>query len=540
MAWRDPVRPALRLGGVSRPGASLRFVGGTGRMGWNDAGVLRFTTDETYVASFGSEWNWFGTTQLDPRAEQGRTESREAFARKVGWGPLTISRAGCFLMQGVAWAASRRSQASHGAKVVGADLSRAVDAAHANLGTREDVAIVQADLFELPFRPGSFDRIYSIGVLHHTPDTHSAFQKLVRTVETGWRNSDLGLCAATPSATCCRICIGDARGEWIRSGCSESAIGFEPLGRLYRTRFGQYLYPILPVSAHGGIRSGVCLTHSTGTRPSTNGGTAGRKWRAGSSRPGWSTSNVGRSPMLRRPLGGPTRAGHAGQAGPTRFRSGLEVSYKPDMSLTKTAVCCKGVANVPTGDFTHAGSLRPGHPPLPRPAVPPPAHRDRLDGPVVLPPRGDDIANSPDTAVATIGRPAAAASMSETGVPSLAELSAAMSASARSSETSKRYPRKLTRSRTPSLPETLSRSARELPSPMIARRIRGCESPRARLDRLDQQVDPLDRDEATHVGDEDVLIIGVNLASEETVAPPIHCEKGTKLQADLDHSELRG
>lgn len=65
-----------------------------------------------------------------------------------------------------------------GARVVAVDISSAVEVAQANVGQRPDVTVVQADLFKLPFRPGTFDAVYSVGVLHHTPDAKTAFARL--------------------------------------------------------------------------------------------------------------------------------------------------------------------------------------------------------------------------------------------------------------------------------------------------------------------------------------------------------------------------
>jgi SAM-dependent methyltransferase len=78
------------------------------------------------------------------------------------------------------------------------DLSLAVEAAHRNLRGRPGVRILQADLFALPFRPGSFDVIYSLGVLHHTPDCERAFRALVPLLRPGgrlciWVYEDSGL-----------------------------------------------------------------------------------------------------------------------------------------------------------------------------------------------------------------------------------------------------------------------------------------------------------------------------------------------------------
>ena len=72
-----------------------------------------------------------------------------------------------------------------GARVVCVDISTAVEIAQANVGTRPDVAVVQADLFKLPFKPGLFDIVYSIGVLHHTPDAKGAFHAIQPLVKPG-------------------------------------------------------------------------------------------------------------------------------------------------------------------------------------------------------------------------------------------------------------------------------------------------------------------------------------------------------------------
>jgi ubiquinone/menaquinone biosynthesis C-methylase UbiE len=57
---------------------------------------------------------------------------------------------------------------------VGLDLSSAVDVAAQRMGDRPNTAFVQADALALPFAPGTFDAIFSEGVLHHTPSTRRA------------------------------------------------------------------------------------------------------------------------------------------------------------------------------------------------------------------------------------------------------------------------------------------------------------------------------------------------------------------------------
>jgi SAM-dependent methyltransferase len=76
---------------------------------------------------------------------------------------------------------------SHGARVVGVDLSAAVAKAAAVCALLPDVLILQADLLDLPLTEGAFDLVYSIGVLHHTPDPHRAFREIARRVKPGGR-----------------------------------------------------------------------------------------------------------------------------------------------------------------------------------------------------------------------------------------------------------------------------------------------------------------------------------------------------------------
>lgn len=59
------------------------------------------------------------------------------------------------------------------------DYSRAIDRAAVTLDPQERTHCVQADLRHLPFRPGTFDFIYSLGVLHHLVDPNAGMRSLV-------------------------------------------------------------------------------------------------------------------------------------------------------------------------------------------------------------------------------------------------------------------------------------------------------------------------------------------------------------------------
>ena len=68
----------------------------------------------------------------------------------------------------------------HAQKLIGVDLSPAVDAAFENTCHLQNVHVVQADLFHLPLRSRSFDMVYSLGVLHHLPEPEAGFREILR------------------------------------------------------------------------------------------------------------------------------------------------------------------------------------------------------------------------------------------------------------------------------------------------------------------------------------------------------------------------
>lgn len=76
---------------------------------------------------------------------------------------------------------------STGCELVGIDLSYAVDAAQRTFGANPFLHVVQASAFAPPFREGSFDFVYSQGVLHHTFSTRLAFESIARLPRPGGR-----------------------------------------------------------------------------------------------------------------------------------------------------------------------------------------------------------------------------------------------------------------------------------------------------------------------------------------------------------------
>ena len=144
--------------------------------------VPRFVGRELYTESIGFQWNRFARTQLD--SASGTTRSRDTFVQKTGWS-LNDLRGKRVLDAGCGMGRFAEVCADAGAEVHAVDLSTAVEAAFRNLGHRPNIRVYQADIMNLPFPEESFDFIYSIGVLHHTPSTKAAFLNLPALLKSG-------------------------------------------------------------------------------------------------------------------------------------------------------------------------------------------------------------------------------------------------------------------------------------------------------------------------------------------------------------------
>ena len=145
-----------------------------------ERGVARFVPPENYADSFGFQWQRYARTQLDDASSD---ESDKDFRRKTGLSPEDI-RGKLVLDVGCGMGRFAEVATRWGARVVGVDLSAAAEVAARNLADREFVAL-QADVFSLPFAAESFDFIYSIGVLHHTPNCEQAVKALPQYLKPG-------------------------------------------------------------------------------------------------------------------------------------------------------------------------------------------------------------------------------------------------------------------------------------------------------------------------------------------------------------------
>lgn len=167
------LKDAVRDGGEIRSAVLLCAACGTPYPVVN--AIPRFVASDAYAGNFSFEWTVHKTTQLD--SATGTGESLATFVEKTGERPEGL--AGKVVLDvGCGTGRFMEVLGSEPAAVVGIDLSLAVESARDNLQSRPNMHVIQASVFNLPLRPGSFDFIYSIGVLHHTPSTRDAFRKL--------------------------------------------------------------------------------------------------------------------------------------------------------------------------------------------------------------------------------------------------------------------------------------------------------------------------------------------------------------------------
>lgn len=147
-------------------------------------GIPRFVPTQDYAASFGLQWNRFRLEQID--SDNLTRQSERRFYSETEWTPEWMK--GKWLLEVGCGSGRFLEVASRtSAQVVGVDLSIAVDAARQTLASRPNVHLVQASIYELPFRREAFDGCYCIGVIQHTPDPARSLQALPSVLQPGGR-----------------------------------------------------------------------------------------------------------------------------------------------------------------------------------------------------------------------------------------------------------------------------------------------------------------------------------------------------------------
>jgi len=132
--------------------------------------------DQTTVDSFGDEWQAFHGFEHDEMMRLG-DEYFDIINSKMLNENTSVLEVGCGSGRFLKYVSNKAGS------IVGVDPSHAIFAADDLLGKNDKVVLVKASANDLPFANESFDFVYSIGVLHHIPDTFKAMQACVDKVK---------------------------------------------------------------------------------------------------------------------------------------------------------------------------------------------------------------------------------------------------------------------------------------------------------------------------------------------------------------------
>ena len=137
--------------------------------------IPRFVNQDNYSKNFGLEWNLHSRTQFD--SDTGVPLSKKRFVDETKWGNDLSGQ--IILEVGSGSGRFTTHALDTNATVVSFDYSNAVEANYASNGHHKNLCLVQASVYEMPFRKNFFDKAFCFGVLQHTPDPKKALFAIV-------------------------------------------------------------------------------------------------------------------------------------------------------------------------------------------------------------------------------------------------------------------------------------------------------------------------------------------------------------------------
>lgn len=137
--------------------------------------------------SFGREWSHFSYEE-DNTWAQSVNDRCTLFLKEVGMTPGELSGK-LVLDAGCGNGSLSRGLNRFGCEVVAADVSESCVVAYKHFAAKGNnrTHFLQADLVNPPFRPATFDVLFSSGVLHHNPDTREALRAVAKALAPGGR-----------------------------------------------------------------------------------------------------------------------------------------------------------------------------------------------------------------------------------------------------------------------------------------------------------------------------------------------------------------
>lgn len=146
-------------------------------------GAYRIVKSDNYTGNFGYQWNKFVTTQVDKSININL--SHERFFAETGWNKEDLTGKNVLEAGSGAGRFTQIVLDYTKANLYSIDYSNAVEANYKNNGPHSRLHLFQASIYEMPFAPASFDKVFCLGVLQHTPDFEKSVKSLIDMVKPG-------------------------------------------------------------------------------------------------------------------------------------------------------------------------------------------------------------------------------------------------------------------------------------------------------------------------------------------------------------------
>ena len=145
-------------------------------------GIPRFTPDLSYSSgNFSLLRERHAILQLD--SKNGTHDRLNTLLERTQW-PRSFFAGKTVLECGCGAGPDTEVLLSLGAKVVAVDIA-GLDTARRNLGDRENLCLVQANIADMPLAPGVFDIVFCHRVLQHTPSPSTTLNSILRHLKPG-------------------------------------------------------------------------------------------------------------------------------------------------------------------------------------------------------------------------------------------------------------------------------------------------------------------------------------------------------------------